>query len=167
MSHSSVADLSRREALSSYHAASRELNDQYDRKVQIIDRKMDRLNAEYKEALRSYEISYAIELEKKLADLTAKRDRLVDSYERTHDSKVKKAYNSYIKEEERAQNEYELSHGDYFGEKKENYLERYDYLVGELKGKKKSAVTSFLNENASELKSYLGVYYDAFVKEVS
>lgn len=166
ISHSSIANLSAKALSSDYQRASKELDAGYDRKVQAIEAKINKLNAAYTDAMKNYEISYAIELEDKLDSLKKKRDQLVKTYEKEHQSDRKEAYDLYLAEEAKRNRDYEIANGDYLDEKKENYQERYDYLVGALAGEKASLVKQFVKDNEDKLKEYLGLYYDRFKEEV-
>ena len=164
MLHSSVAELTAEQLASNRDKALDDVKATYDRKLETVERKIDRLNAAYDEAMKNYEITYAIELEDKLNKLKQKRDRLVEDYDKTHTNERRDAYNAYLAEEESRNKDRE---GDYTGAKRENYQERYNYLIGELEGKDKTRVANFIKENETALKAYLGLYYDAFVEEVS
>ena len=164
---SSIADLAHEDLEEERSRAIEENNARYDRKVAETDAKIARLTASYESAMKNYEITYAIELEKEIARQKKKRDQLITTYESEHAGDRSAAYDEYIREDERRNAEYESAQGDYTGAKKENYLERYDYLLGEIKGKDPTSVKRFLERNESTLKTFLGLYYDRFVKEVS
>ena len=72
-----------------------------------------------------------------------------------------------MEDEKQRDLEYEEREGDYTGLKKENYLARYDYLLSALKDKKPDRIRRFLKETEDDLREYLGLYYERFVKEVS
>ena len=167
LTHSSIGDLSRESLLAEHREAVQRTERGFDRKVEIIDRKIEQANAAYETALKNYEISYAIRMENKLNKLRDERDRAVQTYEREHTEDREKAYKSYLFRNESQNKQYENEHFDYTGDKKENYQARYDYLVGALAGRNKEAVAEFLSQNAGTLKEYLGLYYDRFIKEVS
>ena len=167
LSHSSVADLTEKEITSGYRAAMGEADAAYRQKVAAIDKKIEKAQTAYESALKNYEISYAIKLEDKLNRLKEERDRAVEKYNEEHKSEKEKAYDRYLLNRSTQDQLYEKEYGDYLSEKKANYQERYDYLLGELKGKSKSAVTAFIKRNESALRNALGLYYDRFVEEVS
>ena len=165
--HSSIMDLSLEKQQQSKQSETLALEKELQSKVGVIDQKISRLNASYEEALKNYEISYAIELEDKIAKLKTQRDRAVSAFEKTNASERKQAYDAFLEEDAARNREYEARTGDYTGAKQENYQERYDYVIDALAGKDKSAVSRFLKENEKALKNYLGLYYEKFVKEVS
>ena len=164
---SSIADLAHEDLEGQRRSAIEESDARYDRKVAEVEGKIARLTASYESAMKNYELTYAIELEKEITRLKKKRDQLVTTYEKEHAGDRTAAYEEYLAGEERRNAEYESLQGDYTGTKKENFLERYDYLVGEIKGKDPTSVKRFLEKNESTLRTYLGLYYDRFVKEVS
>ncbi len=167
ITHSSIADLSseglRAEMAEEEQAASA----LYDKKLGAVEEKIKLVKATYENALKNYEISYALELEKQLNTLIKKRDRMQSDYVKQHADDREKAYYDYINDDKQRNRVYEESEGDYFGAKKENYQERYDYLMDALAGKNKNSVKNFINQNEADLRAYLGLYYDRFVKEVS
>ena len=167
MMHSSVGDLSRESLRSEHREAVERTESAYDRKVAVLDRKIEQANTAYETALNNYEIDYAIRLENKLNRLKSERDRAAQAYQKEHSEDRKKAYDYYLFRNESENKEYENAHAEYKGDKKENYQARYDYLVGALSGYDKESIHLFLSENAEVLKDYLGLYYDRFIEEVS
>ena len=167
MMHSSVGDLSRESLLADHKEAIKRTENAYDRKVAVLDRKIEQANTAYETALNNYEISYAIKLENKLNRLKTERDRAEQAYEKEHSEQKQKAYDYYLVRNESENKEYEKAHADYKGDKKENYQARYDYLLNALSRYDKQSVGLFLDENADVLKQYLGLYYDRFIREVS
>ena len=143
------------------------MNYSYDKKVQAVDAKIDRLKSSYETALENYEISYALQLEKEIARLQKKRDKMEDEYAKEHRSERDAAYDEYL-EKDRVENKaYEDRTGDYTGAKRENYKERYNYLVDQLKDKNAKSVAKFISQYENTLRDYLGLYYEDFVKEVT
>lgn len=167
LTHSSVAPLAEESLLNEEARAVDDVNYRYDKRIAAVDAKITRLNESYEQALKNYELSYAVQLEKDLARLKSKRDRLADEYEKQHASEKRQAYYAYLDEQNQKDLEYEEQEGDYTGLKKENYQARYDYLLSALQGKNKPRIRRFLSETEPELREYLGLYYDRFVKEVS
>ena len=164
---SSIGDLSRESLLAEQREAVQRTEERFDKKVAILDRKIEQANAAYESALKNYEIDYAIRMENKLARLQNERDRAVQAYEREHSEEKEKAYNAYLFQTEAENQRYEKEHADYTGDKKANYQARYKYLVDTLSAYDKTAVADFLSQNEAILQKYLGLYYDRFVKEVS
>lgn len=167
MTHSSTALLSKEKIAADYAAEAAAAERAYNRKIQTIDQKIAKWKSDYENALKNYEITYAIELEEKVDRLKEKRDRLVENYNNSHSRERAQAYNDYLAGEQERNAAYEEAEGDYTDLKKENYRERYDYLIDALTGKSKTRIARFLKQNGEELKEYLGLYYDDFVKEVS
>ena len=167
LTHSSVDPLAREALGEERNKELARVNYTYDKRIDTVDRKIERLTSSYEDALKNYEISYAIGLEKEIARLKSKRDRLADEYAKEHADDRQKAYDEYMTKERKANADFEEMQGDYTGLKKDNYTERYNYLVGELKGKSAKSVQNFINNYEYVLKEYLGLYYDAFVKEVT
>ena len=167
LSHSTIADLTSEEVKEGYRSAIRETDEAYDRKVQAIERKIQKADEAYNTALKNYEISYAIKLEDKLNRLKAERDRAVDKYEKEHQDDKQKAYDRYLINRSTQDKLYEDEYGDYLSEKKANYEERYNYLLSELQGKDKDEIASFIKRNEKTLRGSLGLYYDRFVEEGS
>ena len=167
ITHSSIAGLAK-DALGKERSQEQDrVNALYDSRIANVDSKLERLSRSHEDALRNYEITYAVQLEKEIASLKAKRDRLESEYAKEHSDDRDKAYDHYLINDRKENAEYEAREGDYTGAKKENYSERYDYLVGELKGKSKKSIQNFISSNEYTLREYLGLYYDKFVKEVS
>lgn len=167
IAHSSIADLSNA-GLSAERAEMQEsTNALYDKRLGAVEEKIKLVTATYENALKNYEISYALELEKQLNTLIKKRDKMQSEYVKQHADDKEKAYYDYINDDKQRNRVYEESEGDYFGAKKENYQERYDYLIEALAGKNKGSIQNFIKQNESDLRAYLGLYYDRFVKEVS
>ena len=135
--------------------------------MQAIDEKIEKLNRAYEDAMRGYEISYAIELEDKVKKLKSQRDKLADKYYKERQTERDAIYEKALLRETSDDQVYEKTYGDYREDKKANVQERYDYLVNALKGKNSTAVAKFLKDYQSDLKHYLGLYYDRFVEEVS
>ena len=167
ITHSSIARLAMEDLGEARKEDAARVNYTYDRRLDDVKKKIDRLTSSYEEALKNYEVSYALQLEKDIARLKAKRDRLEDEYAKEHSSERQKAYDEYLVQDKKTNADFEAKQGDYTGEKRENYLLRYNYLVGELKGKTAKSIASFLKNHEYTLKEYLGLYYDDFVKEVS
>ena len=165
--HSSILENSLEEQTRSKSAEAQALEQGYKNKINAIDQKISRLNASYEDALKNYEISYALELEDKIGKLKTQRDKAVSAFEKTNASEKEQAYDAFLQEEEARNRAYEESMGDYTDSKRQNYQERYDYVVGALAGKDKTAVSRFIKENEKKLKEYLGLYYEKFVEEVS
>ena len=167
VSHSSVALLAGADLNERRDQALEDVNHAYDKKIEAVDGKLARLNASYAEALKNYELSYAVQLEKEIGRLQSKRDRLEKEYVKEHAGEKERAYDAYLAKERKENRSYEESEGDYTGAKRENFQKRYDYLVGALEGKTKSSVKIFIKQNETRLKEYLGLYYDRFVEEVT
>ena len=167
LASSSIATLAREEAATERAQAEAETDALYNKRIQTVDRKIEALTASYNAALKNFEVSYAMDLQDKIDRLKGKRDKLQSDYEKTRASDKKQAYNAYIEQQEQTNREYEQKEGDYSGAKKQNYEERYTYLLEELQGKNKKSVQKFILENDALLRSYLGLYYDRFVKEVT
>ena len=167
LTHSTVAPLAEAELADRRDRELEDLNYAYDKKIQAVDGKISRLNASYAEALKNYELTYAVQLEKELSRLQSKRDRLEKEYLKEHADDKQRAYDAYLTQEKRANRKYEESEGDYTGAKKDNYLKRYDYLAEQLEGKTKKSVKHFIKMNDAALREYLGLYYDRFVEEVT
>ena len=167
ISHSSIAALAGEELQNERAKEKEDVNYLYDKRLNAVNGKIERLTDSYNVALQNYEIAYALELEKELAKLKTKRDRMESEYIKEHADDKEKAYYAYLEEEKQNNRAYEESEGDYTGAKKENFEERYDYLLDALNGKNKKSVQKFVKENEDALRSYLGLYYDRFVKEVS
>ncbi|HCU56592.1 MAG TPA: hypothetical protein DIC18_04615 [Clostridiales bacterium] len=166
MSHSSTAALTKDLLQSDYAADAAENERKYTEKVDGLERKIQKYNAAYEDALRNYEITYAIELEDKVAKLKKQRDQMVESYNKSHQSERQAAFDQYKDEELSRNKKYEEETGDYSGGKKQNYQERYEYLLSALDGKNKGRIDRFLEKYKNELKEYLGLYYDSFLEEV-
>ena len=167
LSHSTIADLAKNELSDKRSEELARVNYAYDGKVKAVEGKIERLTSAYETALKNYEITYAVQLEKDIAKLKSKRDRLADEYAKEHKDERSKLYGEYLARDKAQNEEYEAREGDYVGEKRENYLERYNYLVDQLAGKTAKSVANFIKSNESALKEYLGLYYDDFVKEVT
>ena len=167
LNHSSIAPLAASDLRAKEAWATDDVNYRYDKRIAAVDAKITHLTETYEQALKNYELSYAVQLEKDLARLKSKRDRLADEYEKEHASEKRQAYYAYLDEQNKKDLEYEEREGDYAGLKKENYQARYDYLLSALQGKNKPRIQRFLSEAEPELREYLGLYYDRFVKEVS
>ena len=167
LSHSTIADLAKRDLDERRSDELAHVNYVYDAKLKAVDSKIEHLTSAYETALKNYEIAYALALEKKIASLESKRDRLSEEYAKEHKDERSKLYGEYLAREKAQNEEYEAREGDYVGEKRENYLERYNYLVDQLTGKTAKSVANFIKSNESALKEYLGLYYDDFVKEVT
>ena len=167
LSHSSIAALSRENLRQDYDEAVEKTQVAYDRKVDVLDKKIEQADAAYQAAMKNYEISYALKLEDKLNRLKTERDRAVKAYDAEHEKDRQAAYDWYVMHDAAQNQAYERQHADYTGEKKENYQERYDYLMDALKDRDKGSVSRFLSDHAEELKNYLGLYYERFIGEVS
>lgn len=167
LSHSSIANLAKEDLDVKRGEELAQVNYSYDKKVQAVDAKIDRLKSSYETALENYEISYALQLEKEIARLQKKRDKMEDEYAKEHRSERDAAYDEYL-EKDRVENKaYEDRTGDYTGAKRENYKERYNYLVDQLKDKNAKSVAKFISQYENTLRDYLGLYYEDFVKEVT
>ena len=167
ISHSSIAELSGEKMREDYRKDVRAVDLSYDKKAKAIEEKIDKLTRAYDDAMKNYEISYAIELENRLGKLKSQRDKLEDQYYKEKQTEREKAYTEYIVKESSADREYESKYGDYREEKKANMRERYDYLKEALKDKSSDEISKFLADHGAEVKHYLGLYYDQFVREVS
>lgn len=167
LTHSSVAPLAEADLADRRDKELENVNYIYDKKIKAVDGKISRLNASYAEALKNYELTYAVQLEKELSRLQSKRDRLEREYMREHADDKQQAYDAYMAEERKANRTYEESEGDYAGAKKENYQKRYDYLAKQLEGKNQKSIKHFIKMNDAALREYLGLYYDRFVEEVT
>ena len=167
LSHSSISSLAAEELKREEAGKAADVNYRYDKRIAAIDSKIERLTASYEQALKNYELSYAVQLEKDLNRLKSKRNRMENEYQKEHAAEKRQAYNAYLEDEKQRALEYEEREGDYTGLKKENYLARYDYLLSALKDKKPDRIRRFLKETEDDLREYLGLYYERFVKEVS
>ena len=167
LSHSSIADLAKQDLAEKRGEELAQVNYSYDKKVDAVNAKIDRLRSSYETALENYEIAYAVQLEKEIARLQKKRDNLQDEYAKEHKSERSVAYDEYLSKDREENLAYEDRTGDYTGAKRENYKERYNYLVDQLKDKNTKSVAKFISRYENTLRDYLGLYYEDFVKEVT
>lgn len=167
LSHSSIADLAKEDLDEKRSEELARVNYSYDKKVDAVNAKIDRLKSSYETALENYEIAYALQLEKEIARLQKKRDKLEDEYAKEHKSERSVKYKEYLAKDLEENQAYENRTGDYMGAKRENYKERYNYLVDQLKDKNASSVARFISRYENTLRDYLGLYYEDFVKEVT
>ena len=167
LNHSTIADLAKADLKEKRAREIARVGEIYDKRVEALDNKIDRLTSSYELALKNYEIAYAVQLERDIAKLQSKRDKMEEEYKKEHADDKDKAIAEYLENDRKENAEFEDCEGDYTGAKKENYTERYNYLVEQLSGKTAKSVANFIKNNEATLKEYLGLYYDDFVKEVT
>ena len=159
VSDSSIARLEKAEIAANAENAVTAAGKYYADRVNALNDKIRRTKETYDDAMRGYEISYAIELEKKMEKYRAQRDKLLTEYERSVSKDEEKRIGEYLKEEGALNAAYERANGDYAGEKRANYNERYEYLQGELDKMTATERKGFLKAYDSILQDYLGLYY--------
>jgi len=131
----------------------------YAGRVNALDEKMRRAKQTYDDAMRGYDISYALELEKKMDKYRAERDKLIAAYEKSVNKEAEKRASEYLKENAALNAAYEAENGDYAGEKRENYRERYEYVRSAMQEMTDAEKKRFLAAYGSVLQSHLGLYY--------
>jgi len=166
MSHSSVNELESERLRDESLRSARALNTSYAAKMNALDEKIARAESAYSDALRSYEISYAIDLENRLAKYKTQRDKLLAEYNASADKQRADSEKAYLEENEALNAAYEKANGDYAGDKKKNYQERYDYVKSAADKMTAAEKKSFLSEYGGALQEYLGLYYDKLLKEI-
>ncbi|MBP5405103.1 MAG: hypothetical protein J6Y74_04075 [Clostridia bacterium] len=166
LSHSSAAALKeeaiRAEGTRDYAAAG----SLYGEKLSAVESKIRRAERAYDEAMKEYEISYAIDLEKKIARYKSQRDKLLAAYASSAEKAEADRLEAYLKEDAELNAAYEDVNGDYTGEKKTNYDRRYDYVIAEIADFTDEKKKDFLEENREELRAYLGLYYDKLARTI-
>ena len=166
LSNSSIAGL-KKEAIENDVDHTIMIEDQkYAGRINALNDKIRRARSSYEDAMRDYEISYAIELEKKVDKYTKERDRLIASYESSVDKESAKKEKEYLKEYEELNAAFEAENGDYAGDKKDNYRERYDYVLGEMANMTNKQKQNFVSIYGESLEGYLGLYYQNLLSSI-
>ncbi|MBQ9369598.1 MAG: hypothetical protein IJU10_00820, partial [Clostridia bacterium] len=129
----------------------------YADRVNALNDKLRRAKQSYDEAMRGYDISYAIDLDKKMEKYRAERDKLVAAYEKSRNKEVAKRVKEYLLENQAMNAAYEAENGDYVGEKRVNYRERYEYVLGEMRNMSDREKKIFLETYGDVLKDRLGL----------
>lgn len=166
MTNSSVKALTQERIASDYITDRALLNKKEEALVKSLNDKIELAERSYRDALSSYEINYAIELENRLNKLKTQRDKLQSKYEAATEKETEKRIAEYMAQNEKENAEFEEEFGDYSGDKRANYKERLAYAVSEVKklGREEGARFARVNENA--LKEYLGLYYGDFIRAI-
>ena len=166
LTRSSVFDL-RKKQLEEDHVYDRaRLDAKTEGTIASLDKRIEQVESEYQNALSSFEIDYAIALEDKIAKLTEKRDSLLSSYEKSKETKLDKAETKFLKNLEKENAAYEAEFKDYKDDKKKNYEERLKYAVEETNKLSANDKKRLLAKHSEELKEYLGLYYDRYMKQI-
>ena len=152
-----------------------EIESAYNETIGGINQKINLLEADKDAALGELDLKYASELTNKIADLKAERDEVVRKYEKynsdirekqaKYETQRQKDIDAYIKEKEKEEAAYEKKYG-YTGAKLAEYQKRYDMAYDFYMALSPDIAVNAL-KNASNMKYYLGNFYDRLLDELN